>query len=202
MISKDCGKDKVIALDIGEVCIRIDTQKVLDYFNFKGIDDIRPHAWETFDLYECGKITISEMCQRLRNELQLYDYDDERMIKGWNLSVGPEIPQMAEIVDELSSLGYRFVYFSNTSEAHIMQVYRKLSFANLVIGGIFSFDSGVMKPHCKIYQDFELKYGKPVFYLDDREENIIAGENRGWTSHLFKSPEAFRDDFFARVHVN
>ncbi|UDQ97328.1 hypothetical protein AAEX28_09855 [Lentisphaerota bacterium WC36G] len=194
------NNDKVIALDIGEVCLKIDTKKVLDYFNFSGIEDIRPQAWETFDLYECGKISTVEMCERLRKDLNLYDYDDERMMTGWNLSIGEELPMMAEIIAEITTLGYRFIYFSNTSSAHILQVYRRLSFANLITGGIFSFESGVMKPHCKIYEDFEVKYGKPICYLDDREENIIAGENRDWKSHLFTTPEKFREYFFAQIH--
>ncbi len=193
--------NKVIALDIGEVCLKIDTKKVLEYFDFHGIEDIRPQAWETFDLYECGKISTKEMCSRLRDDLQLFDYNDNMMMTGWNLSIGSELPQMAEIITEITALGYHFVYFSNTSEAHLMEVYRRLSFANLISGGIFSFVSGVMKPHCKIYRDFEEQYGKPVFYLDDREENIIAGENHGWDSHLFSNPERFRTDFFARVHI-
>ena len=88
--------------------------------------------------------------------------------------------------------GYRLVFFSDTSSIHMLEVCRKLSFANLVTGGVFSFKVKARKPGAAMYEAFETRYGKPCFYVDDRPDNIQAGISRGWNSHQFVSAAAMR----------
>jgi len=123
-------------------------------------------------------------------------FSDDELRYAWNLLIGDDMEGMPELVKEITDLGYRFVFFSDTSELHILHMYRKLSFAHLVSGKIYSYDVGAKKPEAKMYEVFEKTFGKPCFYLDDRPSNIEAARKRGWQSHLFADAKNFREDFF------
>ena len=52
-----------------------------------------------------------------------------------------------------------------------------------------------MKPDAKLYEVVEAKTGArgaEILYLDDRPENIEAGQARGWQVILQESPEQTR----------
>jgi putative hydrolase of the HAD superfamily len=117
---------------------------------------------------------------------------DEVIRYGWNLMIGQDIPGIAKWIREMIADGYRFVYFSDTSQLHLLEVCRNFSVAHLIHGGIFSFDVRAKKPEAAMYEAFEAQYGKPDLYLDDRPANIAGGEKFGWNSQLFTSVETLQ----------
>ncbi len=183
--------EKVIALDIGGVCLNIRHDLCCRYFGFNGISEIPAKFLQTIEKLECGLIDDKEWLAEFRIVTGGRFTDDE-MIDGWNLIIDGDMAGMPELMSELVASGYRLVFFSDTSRLHLLEVYRKLSFANLVTGGIFSFKVNVRKPGAAMYDAFEIQYGKPCLYVDDRADNIQAGIRRGWNSHQFVSAAAMR----------
>ena len=120
---------------------------------------------------------------------------DEVIRYGWNMIIGQDILGIAKWIREMIADGYRFVYFSDTSQLHLLEVCRNFSAAHLIYGGIFSFDVKAKKPEAAMYEAFEAQYGKPDLYLDDRADNIAGGKKFGWNSQLFTSVENLRKSF-------
>lgn len=187
--------NKFIAIDIGGVCIDLQHAEA---FKCLGYSPATPPPQEflvaTAKL-ECGLISDDEWLSAFRKATD-GKFSDDELMHAWNIIIGPTKKGMHEIVQEITAQGFRFIYFSDTSEIHILSVYRKLSFAHLISGGIFSYKTGAQKPDSRMYEEFEKAYGKPCFYLDDKPENIEAGIRHGWTSHFFTTPENFREEFF------
>ena len=183
--------EKIIALDIGGVCLNIRYDLCYDYFGFKAISEIPQHFMTAIEKFECGLIDEKEWLAEFRRATG-GKFSEDEMIAGWNLIIGADMDGMPELMSELVGAGYRLVFFSDTSMVHILEVYRKLSFANLVTGSVFSFNVKARKPDPAMYKAFEIQYGKPSFYVDDRTGNIQAGISQTWNSHQFVSAAAMR----------
>lgn len=187
--------NKVIALDIGNVCLEIRHERTLNYLGRSSIEEVPENFMIKIDLLERGLISntgwLAEFQKITENK-----FTDDELIHAWNLSIGEPLEGMEALITEITEAGYKFVFFSDTSELHITRVYDSLPFAHLVSGRIFSYEVGAKKPENKMYEAFEKLYGKPCFYLDDKPENIEAGKKHGWKSHLFKNAGNFRKDFF------
>ena len=154
-------EERIVALDIGGVCISLHPDRILRSLGLSPL--LQPPA------------RFLEACTEI-----------------WNSMIGPDIPGMADAVRSLLARGgYRFVFFSNTSAMHLMQVLRMCSFCHLVTGGVFSYEAGTMKPDPGMYEAFEKTYGVPCLYFDDRKENVEAALRRGWPARVFTSSESF-----------
>jgi len=184
-------KEKIIALDIGGVCLNIRHDLCCQYFGFKSMPEIPPRFLAAIEKLECGLIDEKEWLAEFRLATG-GKFSDDEMIEGWNVIIGNDMNGMPELMSELVDSGYRLIFFSDTSIVHLLEVYRKLSFANLVTGGVFSFNVKARKPDPAMYKAFEIQYGKPCFYVDDRPQNIQAGVNCGWNSHQFISADVMR----------
>lgn len=183
--------EKLIALDIGGVCLNIRHDLCCRYFGFNGLSEIPANFLHAMEKFECGLIDDKEWLAEFRMATG-GRFTDNEMVDGWNIIIGGDMAGMSELMSELAGSGYRLIFFSDTSSIHLLEVYRKLSFANLVTGGIFSFKVKSRKPGAAMYDAFEARYGKPCFYVDDRLENIQAGISHGWNSHQFVSAAAMR----------
>ncbi len=187
------NNEKIIALDIGGVCVQLRYDLCFNYFGFDAGMKIPDELMYAIDQMERGKISESEWL-KIFQQVTGGRYTDDQLRYGYNLIIGEEIPGMPELVKEITDSGCRFVFFSDSSEIHIMHTYRKLPFANLISGGIFSYDAKAKKPEPGMYEAFEAQYGKPFFYLDDKPENVAAAAERGWASHQFTAAEDFRKE--------
>lgn len=148
------------------------------------------------DRFEKGVISAEEWLAVFR-KVTSGRFTDKELASAYNLILGEEIPGMYDFLEQITKLGFRLIFFSDTSYLHINHIYRYLPLAVLVGGGIFSFETGFKKPESGMYEAFERTYGKPCFYTDDRADNIEAGLKRGWRSHRFISVELLRKEFFA-----
>ena len=186
--------NKIIALDIGGVCIHLRHADSFQYFRIPP-QQLPPEFLAATAALETGKITETEWLAVFRH-VTGGRFTDEQLLYGWNMIIGAPIEGMVETIREIALFGYRFVFFSDTSATHIMKLYHDADFTRLISGAVFSYETGARKPDARMYEAFEERYGKPCFYLDDKPENIAAGQQRGWTSHQFTSPAAFRQAFF------
>ena len=179
---------KVIALDIGGVCIRLHCEKALNTLGITNIQDIPVEFTNATNMLEKGIITTAEWVNFIRY-LSTNRFSEHDLKTAYKMKIGQTIEGMHELAQELVKSGYKLTFFSDTSEIHIQEVYRNLSFANLVTGSVLSYKVGHKKPDDAMYEAFENEYGKPVFYVDDLPANVKAGEKKGWNSHLFTSAE-------------
>jgi len=183
---------KVIALDIGGVCINLHHEEALNTLGITNIADMPVEFHAATDMLETGIITSVEWSNVIRY-LTENKFSEHELRTAWTMIIGKTIEGMPELALELVDAGYKLVFFSDTSEIHMNEVYRNLSFSNLVTGNIFSYEVGSKKPDEAMYRAFENKYGKPAFFVDDCSANIEGGQRYGWDSHLFSSPDNMRE---------
>jgi HAD superfamily hydrolase (TIGR01509 family) len=105
------------------------------------------------------------------------------------------IPAMVELHATLRSRGVRTFIFSNTNGFAIRHVRRDYPFFAEFDDYILSYEHGAMKPAPSIYEVVEQKTarrGADIFYIDDREENFLAGRERGWSAIFHTDPAKTR----------
>ena len=103
-----------------------------------------------------------------------------------------EIPAMIELHAALRHKGFPTYIFSNTNELQLSYIRQKFPFFANFDGYILSYEVRSMKPDAKIYEALERmagKKGSDLLYIDDRAENIVAGDARGWQTILQETPE-------------
>ena len=181
--------NKIIALDIGNVCFSIDKNAWLDKLHISP-DNIalRKELTDKKNKLEVGIISEDVFLTKL-NDLTGKSFSKNELIAIYCSIIADEIFGMNDLISDLVNSGYKIMFFSDTSSIHLNYVYSKLSFAHLILGGVFSFKVGAFKPDIKMFNEFERRYGKPAIYIDDLEKNCIAAEKIGWNAHCFTSTE-------------
>lgn len=187
---------KVIALDIGGVCLHVHFQRTLDFFGLKAgeLGDLPAAFQPAFHEWECGRLAEADFVAMVR-KISGRQFSADEVHHGWNLMIGEDIPGAADWVRDLLAKGFEPVFFSNTSHWHMADVRRKLSFADLVPLEFTSCAVGYEKPHPAIYQAFEERFGRPVAYFDDRPDNVAGGLRAGWPSFRFTDVQQARNAF-------
>jgi FMN phosphatase YigB (HAD superfamily) len=113
-----------------------------------------------------------------------------------------EMPAMIALHAELRRRGFKTYIFSNTNDLAIEHVRRNFPFFANFDGYIFSYEVGGLKPQPEIYAAMEAltgRRGADLIYLDDRAENIAAGQARGWQAILHETPEQTRAAVTSRL---
>jgi FMN phosphatase YigB (HAD superfamily) len=152
------------------------------------MSEVPPDFMDICDRLERGTVSEREWLDAFHRVCGARHSKDE-LAEIWNLIIGPEMEGMADFVRDAAGRGFRFVFLSDISGFHIDYIYRTLSFAHLVTGGILSFEVGAKKPESGMYEAFEKAHGKPALYLDDKPENIEGALKRGWRAEVFSSAE-------------
>jgi len=182
---KKSGSLKTIALDIGNVCLKIYPERCFETLGLH-LSEIPQKLTTTITKMENGTITEQEWLQTFHH-LTEYKFSDNELRKAYTDILGEEIECISNFIRNAVAKNIRIIFFSDTSPIHINHIYRNLSFANLISGAIFSFEVGKHKPDSQMYTTYEQNYGKPILYIDDKLENINAGQKAGWNSILFNS---------------
>ena len=190
------NNQKYLALDIGNVCLGIHPERCLAVLGYSAETEVPIEFHAASDKLEKGVISTEEWLGVFK-KVTGGRFTEAELANAWNRILGDEILGMYDFLDEITKLGCHVIFFSDTSDIHINYVYRYLSLAVFVRGGIFSYKTGFKKPESGMYEAFENTYGKPCFYTDDKAENIEAGLKRGWRSHRFVSAELLRKEFFS-----
>ena len=170
---------KSIALDIGGVCISLHFEKTLEFLGCPSLEAIPVEFVAATDMLEMGKITVPDWLN-VFHEITDNQFTDNELRDAWSMIIGNDIDGMAELAQELVDCGYRLVFFSDTSEIHMQEVYRNLSFANLVTGAVFSYEAGFKKPASEMYAEFEKntanRYSMPMIVpVTSKEDCAKAG---------------------------
>jgi HAD superfamily hydrolase (TIGR01509 family) len=102
------------------------------------------------------------------------------------------IPRMIELQADLRKRGLPTYIFSNTNDLAITHIRKHFPFFHNFDGYILSYEHGSMKPDARLYEvveEMSKQRGKSILYLDDREENVAAGAERGWQVILQENPD-------------
>jgi putative hydrolase of the HAD superfamily len=186
-----------IALDVGNCCIKVDTEECLKRIGLSSLAEVPPSFISACDKLECGFISEKEWLVEFKKSIK-GSFSDKYLVEAWLSIIGKEIPGMPEALRRISASGCRIIFFSDTSNLHIKYAIGKMSLSVYVSGGIYSFEVGAKKPDEKMFAAFEKKYAVPLLYTDDKEENIIAAKKRGWPAELFKNADDFMEQFKSR----
>jgi len=186
---------KVVIFDLGKVLVdfdysiaarRIASRSKISAEAIKQFIDHSPLLFR----YETGLMTKSQFYQEICGATGFCGEIDE-FCRFFSDIFVPD-PLMVPMQAELRRAGLRTYIFSNTNELAIEHVRREFPFFSNFDGYILSFEHGAMKPDAKLYEVVERTSGargQEILYLDDRPENISAGEARGWQVILQESSE-------------
>ena len=114
---------------------------------------------------------------------------------GYFADIFTAMPGTIALHAELRQRGYQTFIFSNTNDLAIEHVRRSFPFFKDFDGYILSYEVKPLKPQPGIYEALEAltgRRGADLVYLDDRQENIEAGAQRGWRTVLHESSEKSR----------
>lgn len=181
----------VVAVDIGNVCFRIEPERSLRALGFRDFAEIRRQAPQLLawgHALETGELTLADFVARAGTLLPA-PITEAQAADALNSLIREEIPGMGQQVERLVDLGYRPVFLSDIAPPQYAHVRRELSFAHLIPEAVVSYEVGATKPHAAMYERFEREHcegGVPALYIDDRANNVAAAEGRGWRAITFR----------------
>ncbi len=175
-----------VAVDLGNVCVKLDFR---DCFRRLGITDaasLPPDILSVLDCCERGLLTDGEMLRYIAGK-----YGVSRTEAGeiFGSIISAPVAGMRETLSGCRRFGLVPRMFSDTGAFHLRAVLKSAPFLHRYADGVYSFSAGAKKPEAKMFEAFELAYGKPVLYVDDRPDLIAAARSRGWTAELFVSAD-------------
>ena len=178
----------LLALDIGNVCVRIDPR------NFPaalGLEALPGEVRELFRRYEHGEIDDGQFLESAGRALG-GRFAAEELAAAFDSILIEAVPGMSELAAGFPLLGVRAVFFSDISPRHLRRTEALFPAFRSISGGVFSFDAGGWKPSAAMFDRFERLYGVPDLYTDDRAELIEAARKRGWRAEVFVSAADLR----------
>jgi len=143
--------------------------------------------------YESGRLARTEFFNSVCHAVGFHGSLEE--FSGYFADIFSKIPPMIALHAELRRRGLKTFIFSNTNDLAIEHVRRNFPFFAHFDGYIFSYEVGGLKPQPEIYAAMEAmtrRRGADLIYIDDRPENIEAGQARGWRTILHETPEKTR----------
>jgi FMN phosphatase YigB (HAD superfamily) len=185
-----------VVFDLGNVLLAFDySRAVRNLAGYCRISERELHALidqsPLLLRYEAGGLTTAEFFSQVKAGSSFCgELADFRPIFG---DIFQEIPEMISLHNRLRAAGHRTYIFSNTNELAIDFIRGRFPFFAGFDGYVLSYEHCCMKPDSKIYEVVENvtgKKGTEIIYIDDREENVIAGAARGWSVIHHKNPAA------------
>jgi FMN phosphatase YigB (HAD superfamily) len=186
---------KAVVFDLGKVLLDFDYSRAvgrllpLIHVELEVVKRLLIESPLLFD-YETGRLNTEQFFERIREVtgfsagLPVFE-----AIFG---DIFTEITPMTALLPQLKRLGVRCSVFSNTNEMAIRHVTAQYPFYNGFDDHILSFEHRAMKPDPALYAVVEQTLslnGPDLLYLDDREENVVAGRERGWRAFVHRDPQ-------------
>ena len=180
----------LLALDIGNVCVRIDHRNCIRGLGLAAI----PQNWGKLATdYECGRLSESEFFAAMERELG-GRYPVEEIVAAFNSILIEPVPGMVELVNSFPERNVRAVFFSDISPTHLARTRELFPAAAVVPDGVYSFDCGAQKPSSRMRESFEARFGRPDLYTDDREELIQDAKAHHWYAVRFTGADALAEE--------
>ena len=144
---------------------------------------------------ERGKISERECHDRFQQNLDvIVDFDAFKHAVGDIFELNHSI---VPLLTQLKQLSVRLVLLSNTSITHLEFIQENFSVLNAFDALTTSYETGVMKPEARIYEDALSKAEcepHECFYTDDIEEYVIAARAFGIHAKVYSETTKTRND--------
>lgn len=187
-----------IIFDLGRVLINWEPEKYMKkVFDEKTTSFLLEKIFNTNDwnLMDKGVIDEQTLWENKLNQYPEYKKEIEHM-KNKVLDLLTPIEENAKLLYILKEKGYNLYILSNFSKIAFQKVYEKYDFFKLFDGMIISSHVKSIKPEDEIYKILIEKYKiNPAesLYIDDKIENIKAGEIFGFKTIHLEKPEDLKD---------
>ena len=138
--------------------------------------------------YERGEISTSEFHAYLRETADL-GLDLPDFCETWSSVFLPGLLVSEDLLLALKRK-YPLILVSNTNELHIDFVRTNYRVLDYFDHHVLSYEVGSLKPDRKIFEYAIAVSGhepEALFFIDDREENIVAARQLGMHAHQFKT---------------
>jgi putative hydrolase of the HAD superfamily len=138
--------------------------------------------------YERGEISTSEFHAYLRETADL-GMDLPDFCETWSSVFLPDLLVSEDLLLALKRK-YPLILVSNTNELHIDFVRTNYRVLDYFDHHVLSYEVGSLKPERKIFEYAIAVSGhepEALFFIDDREENIVAARQLGMHAHQFKT---------------
>ena len=184
---------EALLFDLGRVIVDFDMAACESALASRsGLDreDFLSVLWDSGSIrrYERGELSTEEFYQFLsRNGALKLGYEEFRQV--WSDVFDP-IPVLPSALLSGLARRYTMALISNTNEAHADHIRRNYDVFGCFTHHILSYEVGVLKPDPKIFEEAIGLTGHPpeeVLFIDDREENVVAGAALGLQVHRFSS---------------
>ncbi|MFK7736020.1 MAG: HAD family hydrolase [Pirellulaceae bacterium] len=191
---------KFAYFDLGNVLIHFDHEiavRQLSQVTGATHEEVRTAVFESDAQiqYETGHISTSEFAQAINESLGSHASEAE-LVQAASDIFRPNL-EVLPVLEMLALVEIPMAILSNTCEGHWQWIAnqdwplpgRWFEFA------VLSYEVNSMKPDSGIYDVCEERCRSTptdIFFTDDREENILAAKQRGWTTHVFRNAQGLR----------
>lgn len=187
-LSEDAGKIKNIIFDLGNVLVSTNMEDLMavnpDIPNDK-INYIMSQWYKDEDdpigLDEFKSIIPDRLKEASKFIPKLFEYNI-RCVNPFDYTI--------PLIDKLKAAGYNVYFLSNWSKwsYELLDRYHKFDFLEKMNGGVWSWQTGCMKPNERIYRILLNKYNlnpEECVFFDDLKDNIEAANDIGIKGVLF-----------------
>ncbi|MBT8035970.1 MAG: HAD family phosphatase [Verrucomicrobiae bacterium] len=177
--------------DIGNVIVGVDFIPALSRLAPSGTQDIDSRLDQIIDRkdeFEAGLIAPDVYFPWAANLLN-FAGSHEEFLTTWVDIFTPNTP-MWKSIEKLHAAGHRLILFSNINNPHKDYLIKKYPVFQYFTGGIFSYQTGHIKPEPAIYQLATQQYHltpETTAYIDDLPANINAGKEAGFICHEYRT---------------
>ncbi len=175
--------------DIGNVIIKVDfipSLRRLIPENTEDIDRKLTTILTQKDEFEAGRISPEEYFPWAAETIG-FSGSQQEFLEAW-IDIFTPNHVMWQTIETLYAEGHRLILFSNINNPHKEHLLQTYPIFNRFVGGVFSYDTGHIKPEAEIYQlaiDTWQLTPENTAYIDDLAANIAAGKKAGFQCHQY-----------------
>ena len=154
-------------------------------------------TWEWNNQTDLGKSFAESVAEKVA-EYPEWETEIRMYWERWEDMLNGEVPGMKEWICELKNAGYKVYGLSNWSHETFPMVKDKYEAFSMMDGIVMSGQELIAKPDLRIYKILLERYGlkaEECVFIDDRKENIEAGEQVGIRGIIFEDCEQVKQAF-------
>lgn len=154
-------------------------------------------TWEWNNQTDLGKSFAESVAEKVA-EYPEWETEIRMYWERWEDMLNGEVPGMKEWICELKNVGYKVYGLSNWSHETFPMVKDKYEAFSMMDGIVMSGEELIAKPDLRIYKILLERYGlkaEECVFIDDRKENIEAGEQIGIRGIIFEDCEQVKQAF-------
>ena len=186
-----------LLFDLGVVLVHLDYETALKEVlplcsasphkvrTFFGLDDREPMLAE----YEAGRVSLDAYFEKFVEQTG-FSEDLNRFLEIWNMIFSENTP-MTAFAQEMAKTRPLYLV-TNTGDCHVPRLYDVYPALRCFTDDATSYSLKAVKPEPAYYERAIAKFGidpKTSLFIDDRSENIEAGQAFGLQTVLYTTPE-------------